>query len=65
VARRAGDDATARAALRRAFIEVQRKARRLHDAGWRTRYLEATPACDILAEARQAGVDAEPESIDA
>jgi hypothetical protein len=36
---------------------VQRKARRLRDQGWRQRYLDAPPARDIVAAAREAGVD--------
>jgi tetratricopeptide (TPR) repeat protein len=57
VARAAGNETVHRAAIRRAFVEVQRKARRLHDQTWRTRYLEATPARDIQREAREAGAD--------
>jgi serine/threonine protein kinase/predicted ATPase len=64
VARSAGDDAGARTALRRAFVEVQRKARRLHEPSWRSRYLEAPPARDILAAAHDAGVDAEADHFD-
>ena len=56
-ARAAGAEAAARDALRRAYIEVQRKARRLRDHGWRSRYLAAPPARDIVAEAQKAGVD--------
>ena len=53
----AGAESVAREALRRAHAEVQRKARRLRDAGWRARYLAAPPARDIIAEAQKAGVD--------
>jgi hypothetical protein len=60
VAERAGERQSARDALRRSFIEVQRKARRLHDNAWRARYLGAPPAREILAAARLVGVDAEP-----
>jgi hypothetical protein len=52
-----GRAAVHREALRRAFVEVQRKARRLHDDAWRARYLESVPARQILIEARDAGVD--------
>jgi predicted ATPase len=65
VSKHAGDEAAWRSALRRAFVEVQRKARRLHDAAWRARYLGAPPARDIVAAARQANVDAEPDPTDA
>jgi serine/threonine protein kinase/tetratricopeptide (TPR) repeat protein len=57
VAEAAGDMAVQRDALKRAHTEVQRKARRLRDHGWRARYLEAPPARDIVAAAREAGVD--------
>ena len=56
-ARAAGAESVAREALRRAHIEVQRKARRLRDSAWRTRYLRAPPARDIIQEAQKAGVD--------
>jgi hypothetical protein len=52
----------ARQALRRAFVEVQKKASRLHDAGWRDRYLAAIPARLILVEARAEGVDSPSEA---
>jgi tetratricopeptide (TPR) repeat protein len=61
VARAAGEHQTAKEALRRAFLDVQRKAKRLHDESWRRRYLAAAPARQILDEAQQAGVDA-PEA---
>ena len=64
VAGHAGETRVARDALRRSFIEVQRKARRLHDEGWRTRYLAAPPAKDILDAAREAGLDDEPSGDD-
>jgi predicted ATPase/class 3 adenylate cyclase len=57
IAGAAGDATGQREALRRAHTEVQRKARRLRDPGWRARYLEAPPARDIVAAAREAGVD--------
>jgi tetratricopeptide (TPR) repeat protein/class 3 adenylate cyclase len=57
VAETAGNLAVQRDALRRAHAEVQRKARRLRDSGWRARYLEAPPARDIVAAAHEAGVD--------
>ena len=56
-ARAAGNSAVQRDALRRAHLEVQRKARRLRDHGWRARYLAAPPARDIVAAAQEAGVD--------
>ena len=56
-ARGAGAESVAREALRRAHVEVQRKARRLRDPSWRARYLEAPPARDIIQEAQKAGVD--------
>jgi tetratricopeptide (TPR) repeat protein len=61
VSRGAGDEAAARVALRRAFVEVHRKARRLHDTAWRERYLASPPAREILADAAAAGLDAEPD----
>jgi eukaryotic-like serine/threonine-protein kinase len=64
VARSAGDAARFRASLRRAFLEVQSKARRLHDQGWRARYLESVPARDILTEAKEAGLDDPPDESD-
>jgi tetratricopeptide (TPR) repeat protein len=57
VARAAGDGARERDAVRRAYVEVQRKARRLRDDGWRARYLAAHPAREIVLAARAAGVD--------
>ncbi|HEY7956885.1 MAG TPA: protein kinase [Polyangia bacterium] len=60
VARSAGRSEPSRAALRRAFVEVQRKARRLHDQTWRARYLAAPPAREILAGAREARLDEPP-----
>jgi tetratricopeptide (TPR) repeat protein len=57
IARAAGERQVAREALRRAFTEVQRKARRLHDDEWRARYLAAAPARLILLDAHDAGVD--------
>jgi tetratricopeptide (TPR) repeat protein len=56
-ARAAGAESVALEALRRAHIEVQRKARRLRDPAWRARYLAAPPARDIVLEAQKAGVD--------
>jgi predicted ATPase/class 3 adenylate cyclase len=56
-ARAAGAESVAREALRRAHVEVQRKARRLRDPSWRARYLGAPPARDIIKEAQKAGVD--------
>jgi tetratricopeptide (TPR) repeat protein len=47
----------AREALKRAHAEVQRKARRLRDEGWRARYLAAPLARAIVAEAQRAGID--------
>ena len=65
VAKSASRTDVQRAALRRAFVEVQRKARRLRDPAWRGRYLEAPPARDIVLSAREAGVDEPAESDDA
>ncbi len=56
-ARAAGAESVAREALRRAHLEVQRKARRLRDPAWRARYLAAPPAREIIREAQKAGVD--------
>jgi serine/threonine protein kinase/tetratricopeptide (TPR) repeat protein len=61
VARAAADAEVARTALRRAFLEVQKKAARLRDAGWRERYLKALPARVIVEEAQKSGVD-QPEA---
>jgi predicted ATPase len=60
VAQAAGDESVARATLGRAFVEVQRKARRLRDLGWRARYLDSPPAREIVAAAKSAGVDIIP-----
>jgi tetratricopeptide (TPR) repeat protein len=53
----AGAESVAREALKRAHLDVQRKARRLRDPAWRARYLAAPPARDIVAEAQRLGVD--------
>jgi tetratricopeptide (TPR) repeat protein len=60
LARALGNEALANEMLRRALGEVQRKARRLRDEGWRARFLAAAPARDIVAAAHAAGVR-EPE----
>jgi tetratricopeptide (TPR) repeat protein/class 3 adenylate cyclase len=56
-AKAASATTVAREALKRAHGEVQRKARRLRDESWRTRYLQAPPAREIVAEAHRAGID--------
>jgi Tfp pilus assembly protein PilF len=56
-AKAASATTVAREALKRAHGEVQRKARRLRDESWRTRYLSAPPAREIVAEAHRAGID--------
>jgi hypothetical protein len=61
VADSAGDTKRCAAWLRRAFVEVQHKARRLHDPAWQGRYLAAAPAFEILTAAREAGLDEAPE----
>jgi tetratricopeptide (TPR) repeat protein len=62
VARAAGQAELSRTALRRAYLEVQKKASRLHDPSWRERYLKAIPARNIVADARDHGLDALAES---
>ena len=56
-ARAAGAASVAREALKRAHAEVLRKARRLRDESWRTRYLSSPPAREIVADAHRAGLD--------
>jgi serine/threonine protein kinase/predicted ATPase len=52
----AGDDHTRRELVGRAFVEVQRKTRQLHDPKWREQYLASDPAHVIVAEASAAGL---------
>jgi tetratricopeptide (TPR) repeat protein len=56
LARAAGREGEARAALERAAREVQGKAERMRDESWRRQYLAWTPAAAILARAREAGL---------
>lgn len=51
-----GDVEEARSSLRRALAEVEAKVRRLSDESWRTKYLAASPAREILADARTQGL---------
>jgi hypothetical protein len=51
-----GDVEEARSSLRRALAEVEAKVRRLSDESWRTKYLAASPAREILADARTQGM---------
>jgi predicted ATPase len=55
VAEAAGARSEAHEALLRAAAEVRKKARRIRDLGWRTRYLEANPAKKILDRATESG----------
>jgi predicted ATPase len=55
IADAAGARNEARDALERAVVEVRKKARRIRDEAWRTRYLASQPARKILARAANVG----------
>ncbi|MEO6951785.1 MAG: protein kinase [Polyangia bacterium] len=51
IAAESGATAKAEESLTRAVSEVRKKARRIHDEGWRQRYLASSPAAAILKRA--------------